>query len=385
MNQRVPFYKHQLDSIEQESIAKSLKSEMLSSGPKCVEVEQQLKVFFNVKNCKLVNSWTNGALATLLAMNIGPGDEVIVPSMTFIATANVVEILGATPIFCDVDSETLLMTLDCVKSLVTPKTKAIILVHLYGQMCDVKSFKDFFGSTEIKLIEDCAHSFESDYKGDKPGTYSNAAIFSFYATKNITCGEGGAIITNDDELYEVIEQTVLHGMTVGASKRHENGAFKVWDMNVLGVKANLPDILASLLPSQISNAMTKLDLRIQKVLNYDTHLDLTDAKIPVRHHKGVHAHHLYPIYIPNGLRNYAIKTFMDEGIGVTINFRPVHEMNYYRNRYNIRNSELKISSDWGSGVISLPLYPNLEESNQNRVIDTLNEKIAPRLRKAAKS
>jgi UDP-4-amino-4-deoxy-L-arabinose-oxoglutarate aminotransferase len=177
----------------------------LTSGPIGKEVETQLCSYFNVSHAKLVNSWTNGAVATLLAMDIGPGDEVIVPAMTFIATANVVELVGAKPVFVDCDPETLLITPELIKAAITTKTKAVIPVHMYGQMCDVKAIKDVLPTSQkIAIIEDCAHTFEAKFNNERPGTYSDVAIFSFYATKNVTCGEGGAIITNNQDLYQRI-------------------------------------------------------------------------------------------------------------------------------------------------------------------------------------
>jgi UDP-4-amino-4-deoxy-L-arabinose-oxoglutarate aminotransferase len=223
----VPFYRHSLTPDNSNYVAEVLKTPFLTSGPIGKEVETQLSSYFNVSHAKLVNSWTNGAVATLLAMDIGPGDEVIVPAMTFIATANVVELVGAKPVFVDCDPETLLITPELIKAAITRKTKAVIPVHMYGQMCDVKAIKDVLPTNQkIAIIEDCAHTFEAKFNNERPGKYSDVAIFSFYATKNVTCGEGGAIITNNQDLYQRILQSILHGMSAGAADRFKSGQYK---------------------------------------------------------------------------------------------------------------------------------------------------------------
>ncbi len=223
----VPFYRHSLTPDHSKYVAEVLKTPFLTSGPIGKEVEAQLCRYFKVSHAKLVNSWTNGAVATLLAMDIGPGDEVIVPAMTFIATANVVELVGAKPVFIDCDPDTLLITPELIKDAITEKTRAIIPVHMYGQMCDIKAIKEIIPlGQKIAIIEDCAHSFEAKFNGERPGKYSDAAIFSFYATKNVTCGEGGAIIANDSNLFDRITQSILHGMSAGAADRFKAGQYK---------------------------------------------------------------------------------------------------------------------------------------------------------------
>jgi UDP-4-amino-4-deoxy-L-arabinose-oxoglutarate aminotransferase len=371
----VPFYKHQLGTVEKDEILKSLDSPILTTGPINRRVEQELQDYFKVDHVKLVNSWTNGALAALLTLGVGPGDEVIVPSMTFVACANIVEILGATPIFCDVSSEDLLVSLDEILQVVTPRTKAVMLVHLYGQMCDVESISREMHKLGISVIEDCAHSFESTRDGRRPGFFSDFAIFSFYATKNITCGEGGAVITNRSELYRDLVQRVSHGMSASAVDRFKTGTYSHWDVKVLGVKANLPDVLAALLPSQLTQVESKLELRRILVERYDHFVERYGIRIPRRNANSVHAHHLYPIWIPDGKRDLALELISMNKIGVTVNFRSVNSLNYYRSRYPEQQFATPISTEWGSGVLSLPLYPGLTEEEQGFVIDILESKI----------
>jgi UDP-4-amino-4-deoxy-L-arabinose-oxoglutarate aminotransferase len=375
MNMAVPFYEHQLGDGEKSALLKSIDNPILTSGPICKSVELQLTEYFGVRNAKLVNSWTNGALATLMSFGVGPGDEVIIPSMTFIACANIVELLGAKPVFCDVSEEDLLVSVESIRPLVTARTKVIMVVHMYGQMCDVKSIYSEFHPLGIRILEDCAHSFESSRDGYRPGAFSDAAVFSFYATKNITCGEGGAVITNNDALYSDLTQRVLHGMSAGAVDRFKTGSYSHWTMDVLGIKANLPDILASLLPSQIKNVNDNLESRRFLAERYDHAFSNSEIRTPSRKQNDVHAMHLYPIWIPHGLRDLTLAVLSENRIGATVNFRPVNEMNFYKDKYFDCLNETPISSSWGAGVLSLPLYPGLSIESQDYVIETVQSKV----------
>jgi dTDP-4-amino-4,6-dideoxygalactose transaminase len=377
----VPFYRHSLTPDHSKYVAEVLKTPFLTSGPIGKEVEAQLCGYFNVSHAKLVNSWTNGAVATLLAMDIGPGDEVIVPAMTFIATANVVELVGAKPVFIDCDPDTLLITPELIKAAITEKTKAIIPVHMYGQMCDIKAIKDVLPlGQKISIIEDCAHSFEAKFKGERPGKYSDAAIFSFYATKNVTCGEGGAIISNDSELFERVIQAILHGMSAGAADRFKAGQYRHWGMDHLGTKANLPDLLACFLPDQIKTIDNRLSKREEISTLYEKSLTGTKISFPKIQDGIKHSRHLFPIYVGSEARDQALNLFGEAGIGVTVNYRDVPSMSYYREKYNHKLGDFRISENWGSGTLTIPLYPDISEEEQEYVIDFLIKRIDPLIR-----
>jgi UDP-4-amino-4-deoxy-L-arabinose-oxoglutarate aminotransferase len=378
VHMQVPFYRHSLFPENAQLVAKVLETPFLTSGPIGKEVEAQLCEYFGAKHAKLVNSWTNGAVATLLAMDIGPGDEVIVPAMTFIATANVVELVGAKPVFVDCDPDTLLITSELIKAAITKNTKAVIPVHMYGQMCDVKSIKDALPTGQkISIIEDCAHTFEAKLNGDRPGKYSDAAIFSFYATKNVTCGEGGAITTNDSKLYERIQQSILHGMSAGAADRFKTGQYKHWGMDHLGTKANLPDLLACFLPDQIRTIDERLSRREEISSFYEKSLSGTKISFPKIRDGATHARHLFPIYVGGEVRDQSLSLLGEAGIGVTVNYRDVPSMSYYRKKYNYKLGDFKISENWGSGTLTIPLYPDMSDAEQGHVIDFLIEKIDP--------
>jgi UDP-4-amino-4-deoxy-L-arabinose-oxoglutarate aminotransferase len=332
--------------------------------------------YFDAKHAKLVNSWTNGAVATLLAMDIGPGDEVIVPAMTFIATANVVELVGAKPVFVDCDPDTLLITPGLIKAVITKSTKAVIPVHMYGQMCDVKAIKEILPKDQkISIIEDCAHTFEAKFNGERPGKYSDAAIFSFYATKNVTCGEGGAIITGDEKLFERIQQAILHGMSAGAADRFKAGQYKHWGMEHLGTKANLPDLLACFLPEQIKTVDARLKDREKLARKYESALGKTKIRFPLTKSGIIHSRHLFPIHVGANNRDNALLALGEAKIGATVNYRSVPTMGYYSNKYGYTGHEHPISKSWGDGTLSVPLFPGMRDEEQDYVIDVLINKI----------
>lgn len=373
----VPFYRHGLDESYAERVSDVLRSPFLTSGAVGKTVEAQLCSFFGVAHAALVNSWTNGTVAVLLALGIGPGDEVIVPAMTFAATANVAELVGAKPIFVDVEPTTLLLKPAAVRAAITKNTRAVIPVHLYGQMCDVHSLREALGErSDIAIIEDCAHAFEASFKGDLPGTYSDAAIFSFYATKNVTCGEGGAVITRDAKLFEAVAQSRLHGMSAGAIDRFAKSVYRHWDMLRLGTKANLPDVLACLLPPQIATIRERLPRRTALARNYEEAF----AELPIRMAEAipgtVHARHIFPIHVPPHVRDDVLSALNGRGIGTTVNYRSVPSLTYYRRKYGYTAGDFPISYEWGEGTITLPLFPSMTESEQASVIEAVHQCIA---------
>lgn len=378
VHMQVPFYRHSLSPENAQLVAKVLETPFLTSGPIGKEVETQLCGYFGAKHAKLVNSWTNGAVAALLAMDIGPGDEVIVPAMTFIATANVVELVGAKPVFIDCDPDTLLITPELIKAAITKNTKAVIPVHMYGQMCDIKAIKEILPKDQkISIIEDCAHTFEAKFNEDRPGKYSDASIFSFYATKNVTCGEGGAIITNDERLFERIQQSILHGMSAGAADRFKAGQYRHWGMEHLGTKANLPDLLACLLPEQIKTIDQRLGIREELARKYESAFEGTKIRFPKHLNCVVHSRHLFPIEVGSKTRDKALLTLGDSNIGSTVNYRSVTSMKFYQEKYSFNGSEFPVSQAWGEGTLSIPLFPGMTHDEQSYVIDVLLNKIEP--------
>ncbi len=383
---KVDFYRHGLTAADASAVASVLDSPFLTTGSVSRQVETQLCDYFGTPHALLTSSWTNGALATLLAMGVGPGDEVIVPAMTFIASANIVELLGAKTVLVDVDPGTLLMTPEIAAAAVSSHTKAVIPVHLYGQMVDMAALRQNLDEAaapnqKIYILEDCAHCFEGRFDGCRPGTYSDAASFSFYATKNVTCGEGGAVIFREAGLYERALETRMHGMTASAVDRFKGGRYNHWDMTRLGVKANLPDLLAALLPSQIETIDGRLPERQALSERYREQLSDTPIRLPGRSVNSLDACHLFAIGVAEGCRDRAIFLLNDAGISVTVNYRALPELRYYGDRYPEAAERCPAAMAWGRQTISLPLYPGLPREAQDFVISVLKEKIVPLMSK----
>jgi UDP-4-amino-4-deoxy-L-arabinose-oxoglutarate aminotransferase len=229
---------------------------------------------------------------------------------------------------------------------------------------------------DIALIEDCAHAFEAERDGDRPGAHSDVAIFSFYATKNVTCGEGGAIVTRDAALYDKLVQTRRHGMTADAVDRYRDGRYRHWDMVRLGVKANLPDLLAVLLPDQIGSIRERLPVRRALAERYRQAFWTPRSAWSRTPGRGPCAPFVSDPRAAAGARQGDRRTQCSR-IGVTVNYRAVPRMSYYRGRFGDLDRSVPVSTLWGEGTISLPLYPGLTRAEQDEVIAAVRERVVP--------
>ncbi|HTB76606.1 MAG TPA: aminotransferase class I/II-fold pyridoxal phosphate-dependent enzyme, partial [Polyangiaceae bacterium] len=253
MAAKVEFYRHQLGEDEASSWRRVLETLFLTLGPQVAAFEQELGRYLvrdrpdaTPPHVVGTNACSMGLLIALRALDVGPGDEVITTPMTFAATANAILHLGATPRFVDVEPATGLIDPEAVRAAVGPKTVGILPVHLYGQLADMKALRAIADSRGLFLVEDSAHGVEMDRDGIHPGDLSEAAVFSFYATKNLTCGDGGAIATRDAGVAERLRRLRNHGSSKAATERH-GSAYQHWDITELGYKANLTDLDAALL------------------------------------------------------------------------------------------------------------------------------------------
>lgn len=379
---KVDFYRHDLGPAQASDVAAVLASPFLTTGRVCREVEDQLREYFSIPHAVLCNSWTNGALAALLALGIGPGDEVIVPAQTFIATANVVTLAGANPVFADVDPETLLMRPADAAKRITSRTRAIMPVHLYGQMADMVGFQQLAatagGGAKIWLIEDAAHCFEGMREGYLPGQKGDAAIFSFYATKNVTCGEGGAIVLHDADFHKKVLEARLHGMSALAVDRFAAGRYNHWDMMRLGTKANLPDLLAALLPGQIKTIKARLPRRAEIAARYRDAFADGPLRMPKQLAGQVSAEHIFPVAVADpAQRDVALTAVNVAGIGVTVNYRAVPDTTFYKTHSPMALEANPVSVAWGRSTFTLPLFPSLNRVEQDYVIETVKRQVYP--------
>ena len=246
----VEFYHHSLDETDIANVVKVLNSVFLTTGPVTGEFERKFAAYTGLPHVVALNSCTAAMHLALEGLGVGPGDEVITTAMTFIASATCIQHAGATPVLVDVDPATGCIDPAAVKAAITPRTKAILPVHLYGVMCDMRALRDIADTHGLFIVEDCAHCVEGERDGVRPGQLSDAACYSFYATKNLACGEGGAVATRHEELAKRVKLLSLHGMSKNAAGRY-HGSYQHWDMLTLGWKCNLDDIHSALIVSQI--------------------------------------------------------------------------------------------------------------------------------------
>ena len=346
---------------EIEAVAETLRSGWLTTGPRAALLEERMAEYLEAKHVLAVASGTAAMHLALVALRIGPGDEVITTPITWPATANVIVHTGATPVFADVRDSDLNIDPDRVAELVTPRTNAIMPVHLYGQPADLDPIR----ALGLPVVEDAAHAAESEYRDRKIGGISEATCFSLYATKSIAAGEGGIVTTNEDGLEESIR-----ALTV---MRRGHGS--LYDIAVPGYKANLSDVLAAIALCQLDKVERHRALRLRHVELYDTALAELDGIEPVaRDARDLHAHHLYPVRVDRdragGTRDDYRHAHADENIGTSVHFLPVHRLTAYRELFPDL-PPLPVAERAGDELLSLPLSPAHSERDIEDAIEAL--------------
>jgi dTDP-4-amino-4,6-dideoxygalactose transaminase len=316
-----------------------------------------------------------------VALGVGEGDEVITTPITFPATANVIVHQRARPVFADVDPETLNIDPDKIEEKITPKTKAIIPVHFAGHPCEMDKISEIARRYNLKVIEDAAHTIEAEYHGRKVGTLGDAAAFSFYATKNITTGEGGMLTTNDTEVADKVTILRLHGISRDAWKRYGFEGYKHWDTLYPGYKYNMFDLQAALGIQQLKKTDKFLQIRRKYVDMYDKAFkNIPEIKILGRKENIKHSHYLYVILVKSELltadRDTIMNAIQAENIGIGIHFRALHLQTYYKNTYGFKLGDFPNAEYASDRVISLPLYPAMTEEDVADVIAAVKKVIA---------
>lgn len=374
-NKRVPYFRHDLGEPEIAQLTEVLKGEILTTGEYVGRFEQKLANYLGRKHVLAVNSCTGALHLSLLGLGIGPGDEVITTPMTFIATATSILEAGATPVFVEVEPDTGNIDVNLVEAAITPRTKAIMPVHLYGLMCDMRGLRAIADRHGLKIVEDSAHCVEAKRDGVGPGELGDTACFSFYATKNLTCGEGGAIATDDDGLYAQLKLLSLHGMTKTAYDRSREG-YLHWDMVVLGWKYNMSNIEAALLLPQFDRIARKLDQRTELARRYDERLaKVPGVRCPASLPNTVHSRHVYAVRVAGEKRDAVVEALKADQVGCVVNYRAVHLMEYFRKNFGHMPGDFPNAERIGDETISLPFYPGMPLEDVDVVAEALERAV----------
>jgi UDP-4-amino-4-deoxy-L-arabinose-oxoglutarate aminotransferase len=367
----IPFYRHDLGQPELDALAKVLAGPILTTGATVAEFEQRFAALLKRRHAMAVTSCTGALHMSLLALGIGPGDEVITTPMTFVATATAIMEAGATPVFVDVESDTGNLDAQLVAAAITPRTKAILPVHLYGLLCDMRALREIADAHGLAIIEDAAHCIEGERDGVRPGELGDVACFSFFATKNMTCGEGGALVTDNEELYEKLKLIRLHGMTKTSFDRHREG-YAHWDVPVLGWKYNLSNIDAALLLPQFDRIAPNLERRHALAERYIDRLgNLPGISVPQSRPNTIHARHLFTIWVDGVARDDAMAALRAADVECVVNYRAIHLLSLLRERFGFKPGDFPVAESIGDRTISLPFYPNMPDSHVDEVTSRL--------------
>ena len=370
------FHKPFISEDEVDEIVDTVRSGWLSMGPKTIRFENKYSEYIGVQNSIAVSSWTAAGHLTLEAFGIKAGDEVIVPTMTFPATAEIVCYFGAKPVIVDVEKDTLNMSPEIIEKAITSKTKAIIPVHYAGQPCDLDEIHDLARKHNLKVLEDAAHALPATYKGVKIGSLSDVTCFSFYATKTLSTGEGGMICTNDEEIAERCKIMRLHGINRDAWKRYTDSGSWYYEVVAPGYKYNFTDLQASLGLPQLKKVDTMWKSRQNIAAKYTAILkDLDTIELHTVKPDRESSWHLFPIrlHLNRLTKNRAqiINELKEENIGVGVHFMPVHQHLYYKETFNLSNKDYPVASSVFPRLLSLPIYPGMTDENVDRVIDII--------------
>lgn len=370
----LPFCRPTLESEEIASVVESLESGWITTGPKVLAFEGQFRERLGVPHAVSVNSATGGLHIALAALDIGPGDEVITTALTWPSTVNVIELLGARPVFADVVPGTLLIDPADVERKITERTRAIIPVHYAGAPADIDALETAIDARPIVLLEDAAHALGTQYKGVEIGAGRHTAVFSFHPIKNITTGEGGMVTTRDDELAERMRRLRFHGVSKDAWSRYGKSASPRYEVVEPGWKYNMLDLQAALGIEQMKKLERFNRVRGELAARYADRLaDIRELRPLTRPpYPHVHAWHLYIVELDLDLLSIGRDQFMgalgEAGIGVGLHFTPVHLHRYYAQKYGFKLGDLPVSEAAGETILSLPLYPRLTTADQDRVV-----------------
>ncbi|MFH1699534.1 MAG: DegT/DnrJ/EryC1/StrS aminotransferase family protein [Candidatus Zixiibacteriota bacterium] len=374
----VPFYRQSFDKTEIAEVTDTIKSGWVTTGKKTHKFEELISGYVGAKYTAAVNSCTAGMHLLLKSSGIGPGDEVITTPYTFAATSEAILYTGAKPIYCDVNYETLNIEADEASKMVSKKTAVLLPVHIAGLPVNMKQFGTLAKTKKIRLFDDAAHALGAEYNGQKIGSIGDGTAFSFYATKNLTTGEGGMVATKHKGLAEKVKLLSLHAMSKGAWKRYTKGGNWQYDLLDLGYKYNMSDLAASLGLAQFKkfkSFQTKREQAAQRYMSNLTNFD--EIRLPHVNGNSVHAWHLFLLRLKlNRLkinRDRFIYELNQRGIGTSVHFIPLFLQTFYRRHLKLKKEDYPSAYKAYREVITLPLFPDIKPGEIDYVCDSIGK------------
>jgi len=372
---RIPFFRPSISEDDIAAVAETLRSGWLTSGPNVKALESELAAYAGAKYANAVNSATAALHLGLAGWGVGAGDEVITTPYTFSATANVIVHTGATPVFVDVREADANIDPALIEAAITPRTRAIVPVHFAGEPCDMDAINAIARPRGIKVLEDAAHAIGTHYRGRPVGQLSDAAAYSFYATKNMTTGEGGALLTDDEALSERVRVLTLHGMTRDAWNRYDAGGSWRYDIVDFGFKDNLTDTAAALGRRQLARLDQFIEQRTRVAQRYFANLrDEPWLELPRFDERNRHCWHLFAVRVREGSpvgRDDVIRKLAEAGVGTSVHFIPLHLFTAYQRLGRWKEGDFPVAERIFHGTISLPMFPDLADTDVDEVCDAL--------------
>lgn len=370
----IPFHKAHITDDEINAVSNTIRSGWLTMGPKNAEFEENFQQYIGCQHAVSLNSATAALHLALKAIDLQQGDEVIIPTNTFIATAEVITYFNAKPVLCDIEKSTHNIDVKKIHRLITPKTKAIIPVHFAGQPCDMDELYELASLYDLKVIEDAAHAIPSSYKGVTIGNLENTAItcFSFYATKTLTTGEGGMVTTNNEAYAKKIKTNRLHGINRDAWKRDQGKACWQYDVVDNGCKYNSTDLNSALGIVQLEKQPYLKNKRSHIAKRYtEAFQNIEGIQLIEQKNDRESSYHLYVIKIEN--RDNVINILKENGVNCSVHFIPVHLQSYYKNKFNYKSENYPVSNEVFEKSLSLPIYPDMTPEEVDYVINQVKQ------------
>lgn len=368
----LPYGRQWIDEEDIKEVVDVLKSDWLTTGPKVKEFEDKICEYIGCGYAIAVNSGTSALDIAVQALNLPKGSEIITTPFTFAATSNSILYNNCKPVFADIKRETRNINPQEIRKKITEKTRAITCVDYAGQPCDIREIKEIAKEFNLYMIEDASHAIGAEYNGGKIGSFADLTIFSFHAVKHITTGEGGAVVTDNAELYEKLKVLRNHGIDKDAGERYGKDASYVYDMKFLGRNYRITDFQCALGISQLNKLDGFIDRRRYLANLYNKLLeDVEFIELPYVKENIEHAWHIYTIFLNDRSRNEFFRNMKEGNIGVNVHYIPVYRFSYYKENFNINPMDFPITEEVFSKIITLPLYPKMSDEAVEYVCDKI--------------